>query len=505
MELTTNKINIGDYVIINNKYTGYIHDIIWNSNGWIVKLDNDDSYIDKTLSQYKLLQLDDPRGYMLVTLNDSVEKLNSENSLYWTGKNINNLQNLNVTNIINKINQKYNIFLSNIQKNKLNYYQNNLGIESNIYKPNKFSIYNSQLYQDEDYVKYITKMINDLFITNVQVKWNEYFNIGEGKSIDILGSENLDLIVKPLIKSFLEKFDAINKEQYYDFKSTLMYKHLIYDDHVDTLSLGKEIIIMIKKILIDVQRDIKLDDGTKLLDKTNLFDFLDFKIVGGYVEISNINLSDDFAVITPELVPELKELSFQYSKPIDYNILTTIVLENKTSEDVIINKEMIDEALKILSQEYLICFQPKVEVLLWTICRIILSWFSDPGLYDNIYKIKILINLYRARGTKEFNRDNGVLPIIIIVPKYGKKNVTKVLSHLSYFFFPYKKLGLETSRPTWFDSIDHLMYYTNGSLELKKYIKFLINTNGSFTNPLNKDMTQIKTPNIDNKIEYSID
>ena len=505
MELMT-KFNIGDYVIINNKYTGYVHDVIWNSNGYIVKLDNEDGYIDKTLSQYKLIELDDARGYMLATLNDKIEKFD----VFKLEKNIMNLHSDDVSKIINKINYKYDNFLINIKKTSniysSNIYSSNLEQElkqeQNIYQPNKFPIYDVQLAQDEDYVKYITKMINDLFITNTQVKWNENFYMGEGKSIDILGQENLDEIIKPVIRTVLEKFDPIDKEQYYDFKNTLMYKHIIYDDHVDTLSLGKEIIKMIKKMLIDVQEKIELDDGTLLLEKTNLFDFLDFKIVGGYIEISNINLTNDFRVITPELVPNLIELSFQYLKSIDYNILTSIVLENKTSNDVEINKTMVDEALKILAQEYLICFQPKVEVLLWTICRIILSWFSDPGLYDNICKIKILVNLFRARGTKEFNRDNGILPIIMIVPKYGKKIATKVLSHLSYFFFPYKKLGLETSKPSWFDSIDHLMYYTNGSLELKKYIKFLFNAHNKFTNPLTKDMTQIKTPYQDNKIEY---
>jgi len=40
--------------------------------------------------------------------------------------------------------------------------------------------------------------------------------------------------------------------QIYDFKNTLMYKHLIYDDNIDTLSLGKELIGMIKTTLINL-------------------------------------------------------------------------------------------------------------------------------------------------------------------------------------------------------------------------------------------------------------
>jgi hypothetical protein len=92
----------------------------------------------------------------------------------------------------------------------------------------------------------------------------------------------------------------------------------------------------------------------------------------------------------------------------------------------------------------------------------------------------------------------------MIIPKYGKKIATKVLSHLSYFFFPYKKIGWESSNPTWFDKLDNLMYYTNGSFELKKYIKFLLSTQSNFNNPLSNDMTQINLPNYDNKIEYQL-
>ena len=68
----------------------------------------------------------------------------------------------------------------------------------------------------------------------------------------------------------------------------------------------------------------------------------------------------------------------------------------------------------------------------------------------------------------------------------------------------YKKIGWEKSSPSWFDKLDNLMYYTNGSLQLKKYIKFLLSIQSKFNNPLTKDMTQINLPNHDNKIEYQI-
>jgi hypothetical protein len=489
---------VGEYVLINNKYIGEIYKIVWNSNGYIVRLENDDKYEDKTLKQYKLIDFDNTRGYMLLTLNDTIIKIDE--------KNINILLELFgeliFKNVSKKIFKNSNVEL-NVEKNKEQEY-------GNIFKPEKFDIYRIQAGQEDDYIKYIEKMINDLFISDTQIRWEENFYfassnyIDEIKSIDVLGEENIEDVIKPSLIVVLEKFNEIEQEQYYDFKSTLMYKHLIYDENIDTISMGKELIGMIKNTLLSIQKLIEFDDGEKLLSNTNLFDFLNFRIVGGYIEITNNNIEENFRVITEELVPELTELKFQYSKPIDYNILLPIVLDNKTPNDIIINKSLIEETLRILAQEYIICFQPDVDVLLWTIARIILSWYSDTKLYSNIFKIKILINLFRARGNKDFNKDQGILPIIQIFPKYGKKNALQVLSHLSYFFFPYKKLGLELSEPTWFDKIDNLMYYTNGSLEVKKYIKYLLNTDKKFLNPLTVNMEQINTPFIDNNIQYTI-
>lgn len=502
MENTSDKLTIGDYVLINNKYIGYIIKTIWNSNGYIARLEDNEDYLDKTLSQYKLLNSDNIYGYMLVTQNDLIKNINFEQIqdllLNYDTNEINNL--------IKKINNKYDNFLKKIYllKTTNSKFEFNSNILlNNVYNKDNFPIYNYQAGQEEDYILYITKMLNELFIDNNKSIWDEDFYVGGFKSIELLG-EVIDEIIKPGLISILENFDDIKISNQFNFKNTLMYKHLIYDNQMDMLSLGKEFIGIIKKDLLECQEDIKLDNYYNILDSTNLFDFLNFKIVGEYIEItSNLN-KNDFRVITPELVPNLKNLSFQYSKPIDYNYLSTIVLRNKTSEDIVINKEMIDEALKILSQEYIICFQPKVEVLLWTISKLIISWYASKQLSNNIYKIKILINLFRARGIKEFNKDHGIQPVIIIIPKYGKKIATKVLSHLSYYFFPYKKLGWEKSNPTWFDKLDNLMYYTNGSLELKKYIKFLLAIGSKFNNPLSKDMTEINLPNHDNKIEYQI-
>lgn len=513
---SNDKLTVGDYVLINNKYIGYIVKTIWNSNGYIVKLEDNEDYLDKTLSQYKLLNNNNIYGYMLLTLNDLVKKINFEQIQDLLIKYDTN----EINNIIRKINIKYENFLRKISKFKTSdlILEQDLNILSNdLYNINKFPIYNYQAVQDqeEDYIFYITKMIIELFAVNKKSIWEEDFYIGESKSNELFEDSDVIDIIKKALFEVLENYDEIKTPNELNFKNTLMYKHLILDNQLDMLSLGKEFIKIIKMELLKIQEDIKFDDDSILLESTNIFDFLNFKIVGEYIEItSNLN-EDNFRIITQELVPNLKNLSSQYSKPIDYDYLSTIILQNKTYNDVITNKEIIEEALKILSQEYIICFQPKMEVLLWTISRIIISWYADSKLWDNIFKIKILINLFRARGIKEFNKDQGVQPVIIIIPKYGKKIATKVLSHLSYLFFPYKKLGWDVSNPTWFNKLDNLMYYTNGSLELKKYTKLLLSTQTKFNNPLiinmsqinnplTKDMTRINLPNQDNKIEYQI-
>ena len=507
----TNKFNIGDLVLVDNKNLGIIEKIIWNSIGFIIRLQNNPAYIDKTLSQYKqtLIGNNDINGLMLITLSDNIQLVDPNNMGQIGSQNIDfGLINGNIeisqgqiTDTLNSIDLKYSNFLKKLKTGEFRISQ--IPGTNQVYRYENFPKYNLEAGQEDNYIEYIDKMINNLFGTSVEPVYVENFDKG-GKSIDILGEENIENFFKLNFIEILERFDPMDTSQYYDFKNTLMYKHLIYDESIDTLSLGKEVISKIKEILLKLQKNIITDDGTKLTETTNLFDFLTFSIVGGNIEITNNTLGNDFKTITPELVPGLKHLGYQYSKPIDYGNLNEIVLQNKTPDNILINSDIINEALKIMSQEYIICLQPKVEALLWVISRLIISWYADPKLFSNIGKIKILINLFRARGLKEFNKNQGIEPIIQIFPNYGKKIATRVMSHISYFFFPYKKIGWDTSRPSYFERIDNLMYYTNGSLELKKYIQYLLKTSSEFNNPLTPDFTQINIPSIDNKIEMTL-
>lgn len=500
-------INIGDYVIVDKKYLGKIHMKIWNGNGYIIKLENDPNYLDSMITQYRLLGDGYSRGYKVVTLSNSIEIVKPENLLAMIDALFKD--NSMILKINEKINRNFGNFISNLVGFEEVREQSGIQIGNFVVTPEKLSKYKFQDMKEDNYIQYIKNMIENIFMEETRILYEENNTPLSGidnNSNDVLGQDNVNMVIKPAIVSVLEKYDPINLEQYYDYKNTLMYRHLILDEHVDTLSLGKQMIRTIRELLFKIQDKIDFENG-KMINNINLFDFINFRIVGGHVELINRFVPTDFRVVTPEVLSGLSFFSGMYGQPIDYGMLTTLIFQNKTPIDVEVNKDMLKEAVKIMSLEYLICFQPKVEFLLWTICRLILCWYSDKYLYDNILKIKILVNLYRARGLKQVNKDIDIQPVIIIVPKYGKEIVTKVMSHLSFYFFPYKRLGWEESNPTYYNKIDNLIHYTNGSTEVKRYIKFIRgkNTVGKTNEKLfNKNFTKVELGTGENDVEYEM-
>ena len=369
---------------------------------------------------------------------------------------------------------------------------------------NQLTSYGEEDKDEDSYKLYIDNLISNLF-TEVKKPYTDEFDDGkitatQAELDQIIASGDKLNIIKPAIKDYLELFDSINKSKLHDFKTSIMYKHII-TDNLDIISLGKELIDKIKEKLLDIQKNLTYKDGQKTFDDINLFDFIGFEINNGYIIIKD-KLSSQERKITKNLISTLEELKDQYDKPIDYNYLKGLIYQNKTTLEIKKNKCLLAEALKILSQEYIIALQPKVEYLIWVVIRLILCWYSSDVLNKNIYKIKILINLYRARGLKTFNKDNDVQPMIMILPNYGKEAALKVVTHINYFFFPYRKLGLAESPPTYFNKVDDLLYYTNGSLNIKKYIKFLLAKNENLDMPFIEDYTKVKLTNKSNDIEY---
>jgi hypothetical protein len=369
---------------------------------------------------------------------------------------------------------------------------------------NQLTSYEEEDKDEDSYKLYIDNLISNLF-TEVKKPYIDEFNddkltATQAEIDQIIASGDKLNVIKPAIKDYLELFDSINKSKLHDFKTSIMYKHIL-TDNLDINSLGKELIDKIKEKLLDIQKNLTYNDGQKTFDDINLFDFIGFEINNGYIIIKDKLISQE-RKITKNLIPNLDELKDQYDKPIDYNYLKGLIYQNKSTLEIKKNKCLLAEALKILSQEYIIALQPKVEYLIWVVIRLILCWYSSDVLNKNIYKIKILINLYRARGLKTFNKDNDILPMIMILPNYGKEAALKVVTHINYFFFPYKKLGLAESPPTYFNKVDDLLYYTNGSLNIKKYIKFLLAKNENLDMPFINDYTKVKLTNKSNDIEY---
>ena len=72
------------------------------------------------------------------------------------------------------------------------------------------------------------------------------------------------------------------------------------------------------------------------------------------------------------------------------------------------------EVEKILSQEYLLCMHPEPKYLMFALKRLIIAWYSDNLLTENIRKIKVLINQWRAKPDESFNNRYGIMPMIVI-------------------------------------------------------------------------------------------
>ena len=110
--------------------------------------------------------------------------------------------------------------------------------------------------------------------------------------------------------------------------------------------------------------------------------------------------------------------------------------------------------------------------------------------------IKVLINQYRAKADKEYNKIHGILPSIVIYPRYGVKSLKTVMEILHGFFYYYVPLGCQGSHPTYFRQVDKLVYYSNGLNDLKMYARNVIHKSNNSID--RKVIFNNKYTNIDN-------
>jgi hypothetical protein len=274
---------------------------------------------------------------------------------------------------------------------------------------------------------------------------------------------------------------------------------------LETLGLNEEIcvedriIVTNKNIairnIIDTKED-EIGEGNKIIAYLKgllpkQFDDLSFTVFNGYVHITRrgLNAND---IITEKLVPDLKYFKWQYGLPIDYDALKYLLFQNKFQHGIEQNVKEQQDAERIFSQEYLVSLQPEPQYQMWTLKRLLKMWYADDILEKNIRKIKILINQWRARGDKNFNVVNGVLPSIVIYPRYGKKSAKIVLEKVAHYFLLYQNISWQQSQPSYFIKVNNLVWYTNGNLDLKLYFKKVLkdfkgtSVNSSFDSYMNE-------------------
>jgi len=274
----------------------------------------------------------------------------------------------------------------------------------------------------------------------------------------------------------LNKKEDIPKERivYPGNHNVALLNHILYREH--EIDEGNKIINHLKK---------KFDQEPKLGGGIIPNNSLKLKIKNGYVHIKRIGINEH-DVLRPDLwnkkkqtdvskpYTTLKYYNYMLGKPIDYNILKHDVFLNDFQKSLDKDLEQLKEARLLLSQEYLIAVQPEPVYVMWFVEQLILYWYADLEYTGFVRKIKVLINTYRANNNEKYNQEHGVLPIIIVYPRYGYKAAKKVIDKLIGNFSLYFDKGWLSSHPTYFTKINSLFYYTNGNLDLKQYYRNVV-------------------------------
>ena len=409
-------------------FNGTVVEYIWNDTACIVKLDTD-TYTEPSLSSYT--KYNNGKGYYLL-LGDHFWKYNSK--------------------------KKPDVPKTNLDLPK----KTDKEIQKNLQKK---EIKHSPLLSDKKNHYFSENKIDFILTDNDNV-------------LTSLPKDKIELIRRKLIS--FEKIDEKNIKTIVN--KNIAVNNLIINNE-DMINEGNKIICWIDKVL---KKEVFKDLITKIHD-----DYV-------YITRKGTKIKD---VITKNLVPDLKYFDWQYNNPIDYDTLKYVIYQNtfqKKLEENILQKK---EAEEILSQEFVIALQPAPDYQMWTLKRLIMILYGDTAFESRIRKIKVLINQFRADPNQEYNKKNGILPQILIYPNYGSENSRIVISKLEYYFSLYidnifnsKYLNIEwiDSNPTYFIKKNNLIYFSNGSIDLKKYIEDSIKSNNNIINDIfTEDYTKL--------------
>jgi len=469
--------NIGSIVIIqhnnyeDNLFIGIVYKYLWNKKGCFVILLNNKDYTEPVFIDKKVV-------YNSLSAKGSILLVPSLGWKYVNIQKLSKILNISIEQINSHISNTKNKFDSSIIINEYPVSQLELTTTGLYHKLNNNNNKDQPCdFQDDFQDESLLSKKGDLILDNL---------LTEKDIINSLYNKDDEFTTVPtdvqlMLKQKLRLAERINDNEMKIIINKNIAVRNIIDTKEDEINEGEKIIKWIQNNMINAKTD-----------ELNIFGDLKLVIHNGYIHIARkgINVED---VITPKLVGNLNYFKWQNDIPIDYDTLKYILFQNdfqkKLKHDISQRKEME----KILSQEYLLCIQPEPKYFMFCVKRLIMAWYSDDLLTQNIRKIKILINQWRAKPDESFNKKYGILPMIVIYPKYGKNSARICLTKIADYFVLYNNVAWSCSQPSYCIKVNDLTYYTNGHLDLKLYYKQTLKEHhGNVINDsFNKDLHKI--------------
>ena len=472
----------------NKWYQGKIKNIIWNSTACVVKLDPPHVFQENSLRDYPEYESGNNHYLLLPSYHWQYTNQDKMNNVQ---PSINKVVDKTITNI--NINKNVVDLVPNVVKPN-----NEINIENHKVDTNQYLLGTEKIGITIDKTDKINKkVINNFqqFKTNIEPITNEMLvDANNPYYRPMLGLNEVDFAeqkmesklytnLKSTIKSLssnesktmidkLKRFEVINPNDIKFIVNKNISINNLINDPEDEINEGGKIIKHVTKMSKDIFTDLQA--------RIHL-GYVYFTRKGGMVQ----------DIVTKKLVPKLDYFPWQDGKPIDYNVLKYVIFQNNYQKSIKENLLQKSEAEAILGLEYIIAIQCKSHYVFWCLKRLLMIWYADKELEQNIRKIKVLINHYRADPTQDYNKINGILPMIAIYPKYGIENARLLISKLEYYFSlyiednfnrSYQEIFYPNSNPSYFLKKNNLLYYTNGSIDLKMYIKESMNCNDKINN-----------------------
>ena len=270
---------------------------------------------------------------------------------------------------------------------------------------------------------------------------------------------------------------------------------------ITSLVDSEETLLFEGKRLIKKLRRVLIEKDPNMLQGEKLFGSLIFVYYGGYVHAvrKGMPLKE---LITHDLLgdtvanPRLKKIGLEcYDRPIRHNLLKYMLFQNDIQKSMLLDREMQAEAELVLSQEYVMALTPEPRYQLWCFITLIKLWYADEELQNNIRKVKLLVNQWRARADQPYNIENGIKYSIGIHVRYGKKSAKIVLKKLNYYFAPFiQAIGWKNNPPSYFQVMNDLISFTNSNQSLKLYYRRITEMNSQENRSFNDNYTKLLVP-----------